>query len=151
MKYCFAFVAAALLLNACSGAKETGEESGTNEAKAIFSEAMDVHDAVMPNMDAIMKMKKKVSTAQDSLTRAGATEEQIKAYKNVFSDLDEADKGMMKWMRAVEPVPENFNELPQAAQDSIMNLQREQKQTIEEVRQQMNQSMQKARELLENS
>ena len=150
MKYCLAFIAATLLFNACSGPKESNEATGADEAKAIFSDAMDVHDEVMPKMDAVMKMKKEVSTVQDSLASAGVAEEQIKVYKNAFSSLDEADKDMMKWMRSVEPVPGNFNELPQAARDSIMSLQREQKESIEEVRRQMNESIEQARELLKN-
>ena len=80
-------------------------QQDTNKVTEIEGEVMMIHDEVMPQMDAIMTLKAKLSKkilSMDSLQNEGISgntlaEERIKAV-DLNQKLNQSDKLMMDWM-----------------------------------------------------
>lgn len=77
--------------------------SEAEELKALKNEVMDVHDAVMPKMGDMMKIRKglmgKAETHPDSVMLL-----------ELADQVDQAHEGMMQWMRNYEPEFTGSNE-----------------------------------------
>ncbi|MEO6282878.1 MAG: viral A-type inclusion protein [Dyadobacter sp.] len=82
-----------------------GQEAKKDKVADLESEVMTIHDEVMPQMDAIMTLKSKLSKkiqSMDSLQNEGISsntlaEQRIKA-ADLNQKLNESDKLMMTWM-----------------------------------------------------
>jgi chemotaxis response regulator CheB len=91
----------AFLITLCGCSKE-GKKDAVSDLEA---EVMTIHDEVMPQMDAIMTLKSKLSKkiqSMDSLQNEGISsntlaEQRIKA-ADLNQKLNESDKLMMTWM-----------------------------------------------------
>jgi small-conductance mechanosensitive channel len=102
---CFLEAAVLLLLvtlSACnqntSGKKEDSKTPDAVEKKR--SEVMAIHDAIMPEMGTIMKLKKQLKgkvAAMDSTK--GRDKEQLVSFRASIEQLETADEAMMQWMR----------------------------------------------------
>lgn len=86
MKKLISFLFLTLVLVSCGGGYDTD-----GKVKAVFA----VHDEVMPKMGEMMKLKKQLLDKTADLT--DSTE--IIQLRALAKDLDEAQSGMMVWMR----------------------------------------------------
>lgn len=77
---------------ACSEKKEAAKD----ELSLLKEEVIDIHDEVMPRMDAIFSYRSK---AENKLEAEGLTEEEAEQLRALIRQLDEADDAMMGWMR----------------------------------------------------
>lgn len=85
----------------CQNSKDS-ESQSIPEAKIVFTEAMTIHDEVMPRMDEIHKLKKELTLQLGKIE----SEEVIQKIKITISDLEKADDGMMDWMHNVVKYPD---------------------------------------------
>lgn len=78
------------------GSDQTQEE-GPNQA--LYNQMMDVHDEVMPRMDEIMKLKRKLQ--EEIANSPDMVAERKQELENVISNLDSASNSMMSWMHRI--------------------------------------------------
>jgi len=78
------------------GSDQTQEE-GPNQA--LYNQMMDVHDEVMPSMDEIMKLKRKLQ--EEIANSPDMVVERKQELENVISNLDSASNSMMSWMHRI--------------------------------------------------
>ncbi|MGM0579113.1 MAG: hypothetical protein ACQETL_00430 [Bacteroidota bacterium] len=123
------FVLIAALLISC--------ESKEKEVEKLKSEAIAIHDEVMPKMDTIMKLKKSLKEEQDS-----AEEVQKEEIQELINALEESDKAMMNWMRNYDPRMEGMSD------DEKIAYLKDQKASIEKVSKQMKSSISEAEDFL---
>lgn len=77
-----------------------GDPVAENTNQVLYNEAIDIHDEVMPKMDNLMSLKRKL---KDTLATPGLTEAQQKDIESRVQLLDSAYKSMMDWMHGVYP------------------------------------------------
>ncbi len=97
------FIAVFGMLAACGKSGKdvpVGDPIAENTNQVLYNEAMDIHDEVMPKMDNLMSLKRKLS---DTLATPGLTEAQKKDIENRVHLLDSAQQSMMDWMHGVYP------------------------------------------------
>jgi hypothetical protein len=90
-------------MSACGNSGKDVPSSNTvaeNTGQALYNEAMDIHDEVMPKMGMLMSIKRKL---KDTLDTQGLTEAQKRDIENRILLLDSAHKSMMDWMHGVYP------------------------------------------------
>jgi hypothetical protein len=76
--------------------------------KPLYDQVMDIHDEVMPKMDALYKMKKDLQTRlEDTVNITG---EQRAEMEVTITLLDSANTAMMVWMREFNPPDEKNKE-----------------------------------------
>lgn len=76
---------------------DTTKEDGPNQA--LYNQMMDVHDEVMPRMDEIMRLKRKL---QEQIANSpDMVLERKQELENVISNLDSASNSMMNWMHRI--------------------------------------------------
>ena len=85
MKKIFAILLLVLAVASCGGF----------DTEAKVDEVLDVHDEVMPKMGEVMNLKRKILDQAQSQTDSIAMNE----LRAIAKDLDEANNGMMVWMR----------------------------------------------------
>jgi hypothetical protein len=76
------------------------DPAAENTNQILYNEAIDIHDEVMPKMDNLMSLKRKL---KDTLATPGLTEAQQKDFESRVQLLDSAYKSMMDWMHGVYP------------------------------------------------
>lgn len=142
------------ILMLCSPPKsedEQGEEIENGDVpveerakKALYDEVMEIHDAIMPRMDDIMQLKGDLREQLDQLKEAtdAVTAEKSKAIEEIIQQLEDADEGMMNWMRNFRPLEDSTT-----YEDAIQYLE-EQKKGIEEVKVKMEEAMEAAKNTL---
>lgn len=105
--YLFAF--SVILISCNQNKKEHHHEGGNadsgNPNQALYDQVMDIHDEVMPKMQDIYELKRKL---QDSL--AVASEDKKIAYEQRIAALDSADHLMMDWMHKFNPLPDSADQ-----------------------------------------
>lgn len=88
-----------ILLSACGKPAQenaTATDSLETVSKALYKEAMDIHDEVMPKMDQLYMLRKSL---KDSLANTPALSVEAKSdIEARIHLLDSADKSMMDWM-----------------------------------------------------
>ncbi len=115
MKSIFNILLAILILAACGKPAEhsdhehdsaASEEDSPNEA--LYNQAMDVHDEVMPKMEGIYKLKKdlqeQIANTPDMVVER---KQQLEA---IISNLDSANNAMMDWMHKFNPLPDSVDQ-----------------------------------------
>ena len=118
-----------------------------NRHEKIYDEVMEIHDEAMAKMDRIMVLKSKLNDhikmmAEDTLSNHTSELNQL---NTLVQNLEEADEGMMNWMR------EFHNDYENVAKSEIMKYLRKQKEKITLVGQKMNEAIADAEKYLEAS
>ena len=156
-------LALSILLAACSSATESEADDTLVQAQEIYGEAITIHDEVMPRMDELIQLRQRLQAKADSLRQADsvAYSDTLAQMQAAIERLEQADEGMMQWMRSVEKVAgideptSEYQEEIRATQledtTDIIRIQREQKEAIVEVKRQMESSIVAAKNLLGNS
>lgn len=114
-----------------------GCESKEKEVDKLKSETIAIHDEVMPKMDDVMKLKKSLREAKDSVST-----EENQTIQELIISLEESDKAMMNWMRNYNPQMEDMTD-----GEKIEYL-KNQKSSIQEVSEQMKNSISDAKNYL---
>ncbi len=95
------FIIAFALLMGCSGAREKQENKEDNPNQSLYEKVMGVHDEVMPRMDEIQKLKRKI---QETINNSkDLAEDKRKELEQKIALLDSASKSMMNWMFEFRP------------------------------------------------
>lgn len=118
-----------------------GSNQEIEKEDALRNEVFAIHDAVMPRMSEIVKLKGKLrelpmDTTNEAVMRAA------------ISQLEKAEEGMMDWMNKFKQ-PETLRETK--SHEEIMQYLDGEKTTISQVRDDMNNSIQVAERLLGSS
>ena len=124
---------AIILLAACGPSKK-------EELQTLKSEVMAIHDEVMPKMGELRRTRKDLLLQADSLMETNP--ERAAMLTTVADEIGNANEGMMQWMRAYEPEFEGTDE-------EIKQYLEDQKVAIQKVKDDMNGSLQKGKEVLE--
>lgn len=115
MKSKFNFLFVTLILAACGKPAEhsdhehdAGSSEGDSPNQALYNQAMDVHDEVMPKMGDIYKLKKdlqeQIASTPDMVVER---KQQLEA---IISNLDSANNAMMDWMHKFNPLPDSVDQ-----------------------------------------
>ncbi|MEP4533350.1 MAG: hypothetical protein ABJ004_09690 [Cyclobacteriaceae bacterium] len=130
MKNVFSLIVLATLMVSCTPSKKEAEE------KPLMDQVMEVHDAVMPKMGSLMKVKKQLMAKADTADSVASDELKILA-----QEIDLANEAMMDWMRNFDP---NFEGTEEEVKDYLMK----KKKGIEKVAEAMNSSLEKGENAL---
>ena len=140
-----------VLLGGCQSSTTSSEEAAVGRAQEIYSETMTLHDEVMPRMGELVQLRQELGATADSLREEDsvAYADTVDQMQAVAQDLAQADQNMMQWMRSVEKVP-SADSLAAVPADTarLIQVQQEQKAAMEQVQQQMDNSITQARRLL---
>lgn len=130
MKNIFSLIVLATLMASCTPSKKEVEE------KPLMDQVMEVHDAVMPKMGSLMKVKKQLVAKADTADSVASEE-----LKTLAQEIDLANEAMMDWMRNFDP---NFEGTEEEVKDYLMK----KKKGIEKVAEAMNSSLEKGENAL---
>lgn len=112
-----------------------------DEVEKMRNEVMAIHDEVMPEMGALMNLKKQLKA---KINQMDSTEEKTDSLQPLVIQLEEADEAMMQWMRSYkEPSAE-------MSQDEAMEYLQVKKKEILEVKKKIKSSKAAAKVVLEN-
>lgn len=92
------------LLVSCSHQKENSESNDPSqdpENQALYDSVMKIHDEVMPKMEDIHAMKRKLK--EEIANTPNMIEERKKQIDSIIIRLDYASKSMMDWMHEFSP------------------------------------------------
>ncbi|TRX56193.1 hypothetical protein FNH22_16255 [Fulvivirga sp. M361] len=123
---------------------EINDQNKTEEV-ALYDKVIEIHDEVMPKMDNIMNAKGKLQEKLDSLKEHDIEGEMVEKITEALGALSEADEAMMGWMRNFHPKDSTSDH------QTIMAYYEEQKVLISKVKDQMNNSLEEAEELLKRN
>ena len=141
----------ALLIGCQSSTTSSETEAAVTRAQEIYAETMNLHDEVMPRMGELVQLRQELGATADSLREADSVgyADTVAQMQAAAQDLAQADQNMMQWMRSVEKVP-GADSLAAVPTDTarLIQVQQEQKAIMEQVQEQMNNSITEARRLL---
>lgn len=155
MKNSFVLIIIFTVLTACSKKENTNADALT-----IYKESMKIHDEIMPRMDEIFTLQQNIALQLDSLKKDSVGNASlIQKRRTAIHNLTLAEKVMMDWMHNIQDVPgnedsnvhahHNSHEQPSSSTpEEILNIQKAQKESIEIVKRDMEESIAKAKELL---
>ncbi|MGB3848454.1 MAG: hypothetical protein WA958_00690 [Tunicatimonas sp.] len=159
-RYFFSFLSIALIFSSCQTTTTTEADPTLERAQEIYAEAIAVHDEVMPRMDEIMQLRQKLQLRVTSMQEQPEEDyaDSLQQMQTAIENLQQADQAMMQWMRSVQKVP-GLDEVSSDYQDELnateltdtvglIQRQLAQKEAIEEVKQQMEQSIAEAEVLI---
>lgn len=157
MKNLIVIFSLVVVLAACDRKKENTDVT----ALTVYQEAMKIHDELMPRMDEMYNLERKLKTLRDSLGADSLNNSgKIAGINEKLSALEAANKDMMDWMHHVQDVPgaapagqehhaghkSGNKENP----EDMLKVQQEQKRRIEEVKAAMEKSIEEASRILAN-
>ncbi len=133
------------LFASCGGGNKAAEQK--KQQDDLAKEVIGIHDEVMPKMGELMSLRKKVRQTSDSLTvKAGeGFEQKVTEAEEIITALEAADKGMMDWMHEYNGGQGLYEH------DAIMEYLQAEKEKITKVKQEMNGSMDRAKQFLQNN
>ena len=138
MKY--AYIALLFLSFACSKKSEHNHDEtvpdGDNPNQVLYDQVMDIHDEVMPRMDDIERLKRELK--EEITNTPDMVAERKVELEQVISNLDSAGTAMMDWMHKFNPLPDSVDQ--EEAREYLEN----EMEKIKKVRDQMNESIEKA-------
>ena len=114
MKRHLTYLVAIVLAAGCG--KSTSDEhdhdassaDSTSPTQALYDQVMEIHDEVMPKMQDLYTLKKKL---QDQIAAApGMVAEERQKLERRIAALDSADKMMMDWMHKFSPLPDSVDQ-----------------------------------------
>jgi hypothetical protein len=139
----FLVIAITLLAAACGRPADKGhhhdddDSSALTANRALYDEAREIHDEVMPKIEDIYNLKKNLrSKIADTPDLADQKKKEI---ENAISKLDSASNAMMDWMHGFRPLPDS------ADQEKAREYLETEIERIKKVRDMMNESLQEAR------
>lgn len=141
-------IAGLLMLFGTFWACNSGEETVKETENEVFA----IHDEVMPKIDDIMKLRKRLKqriTSLDSLKASGSpaatlrTDEEKEQASRLHRNLDVADSLMMDWMSRY-----NGDTLAKLSSDEALRYLNGQKDQITDVKTKVNASIEQARQFL---
>ncbi len=114
--------------------------NGENPNSLLYDQVMDIHDEIMPRAEDIYQLKK---TLQEKLASApDLVADKKKELELTIAQLDSADQSMMEWMHRFRPLPDSADqEKARAYLESEME-------RIKKVKELMNESIEKAKDLV---
>lgn len=137
LQYIF-FALMNILVGACQNNRELTEE------KKIKNEVIEIHDEIMPEIQTVFNLKKRLIQRLDSLDTINGIEGTLKIdFEVAKQELNEANQGMMQWMRNFNPNFESEHE-----HERITYYQNEKKKIIQ-VKDQFSEAIKKAEVTLE--
>lgn len=147
---------AALFLTAC-GSKDN--KKAKEEALSLYQQSMKVHDEVMPRMDELFRMENALKALRDSLSVDTVTNAaRLTEIKTGIASLKNAGKGMMDWMHNIQGVPgaeENershhhrSSSTDTLTDEQLLKIQEDQKTAIDQVKIEMEESITRAKKIL---
>lgn len=136
----FSYVVLFVVLMSCGGNTNSNNQN-ENDLQALKDEVMAVHDEVMPMMGDLRSTRMKLTAFADSLANVDSV--QALNYSGIAAEIETANEGMMQWMREYEP---EFSGSEQEIRDYLEN----QKELINKVKEDMNNSLAKGKEALSN-
>lgn len=154
MRFLITLILAGLLLS-CN------RKDRHSEAAMLYKESMAIHDQVMPRMDELFALSKKLDQRLDTLlydSVANATA--IAKTRLAVEQLTRADKAMMDWMHNIKDIPgseptsghhhgsHQATTTENLAEEDILKIQHHQKEEIKKIRKDMDESMENAKHLL---
>jgi len=101
---------------------------------SLYSVVMGIHDELMPKMQDIFNMK---TILNDKLSIREVNSDSIQL---IIEELEQAEEGMMKWMRSFRPDKT-------VGHDLLMQYYRSEKEKIEKVKKEMETSLEKAKSM----
>ncbi|MBL7847384.1 MAG: hypothetical protein JNL40_07955 [Cyclobacteriaceae bacterium] len=109
----FTFFVLLILIN-CSNPSREGQASGSEDADSVsanqvlYDQVMDIHDEVMPKMEDIYSLKKKL---QDQIQSTPTlTSEERQQLEKRIANLDSVGNMMMDWMHQFSPLPDSVGQ-----------------------------------------
>ena len=129
------------------------------EAQKVYDESTKIHDEVMPHIGELLEIRKSIEVKIDSLTLldSAAYADTVQYMQYVVRNLKYADRGMTLWMRNLKQMPgleklasdyyvgADMKELDTA---DIVQIQMTQKKVIEQVKRQIETSIEAGKEVL---
>ncbi len=120
--------------------KQQVDKKSTIDQK--LADVMEIHDEVMPEMETIYSLNKKMKSKIDSLKSVGTATTEIERFQRYSARLETAEKAMMDWMH------NSVFQFEGVSEDSAMMILDRQEQEIIEVKKQMLQSIDSAEAVL---
>lgn len=144
MKKILIFLQFAMVILSCKTNSTDNQTDTSNENKQakLYQEVISGHDEVMPKLQDISALMEKLETKIGELEKVAGSEESLTELRNQMEALDNADELMMNWMRNFTAKYDGWEE------DRIIKYLEEEKEKIKEVGIEVNQSIERARELL---
>lgn len=112
INYCLMALLFGGLLSCQTASEKEAKDPEMEKAQTIYTEAIAIHDEVMPRMDDIMRLKRKLNAQKDSLSQLGADTyaARIDSIELLVANLEKADKAMMQWMRSIKQLPAELSD-----------------------------------------
>lgn len=136
MKRVYILAVISLMLWSCGGGYNPEVEK---------NKILDVHDEVMPKIGEVMNLKKKVLDKVGTLSEEQT--EMAQELRALAKELDDANSGMMSWMRDWSKNSSEYLNMKAGADEQVTYLSEEMKR-VTEVKDAINSSIQKAKEAL---
>lgn len=136
----YSFIISILTLTISQFACSSEKKTALSEREQLYQEVMEIHDAVMPKMSDINRVKRKLSEL--IATDSTLTEDEKILMTNGIAALITAETGMTGWMRAFE--------VPKAGDpdNKVIEYLNNEKQKISQVSEMMLNSLKKGEEIL---
>lgn len=127
------------------GCNNAETEQKKDERKELGKTVMKIHDEVMPKMDEIYQLQKKLDVVLVEVEADSVLSDAIpmEVVREVLKNLEAANEGMMGWMRGYKYPKDDM------AQEEAMKYLNNEKVKIEEVGKNTNDAIAAAKELLE--
>ncbi len=121
MKKKFLFVSVVVLTLSGCGGQTQENQNGSSDAdnadpnQVLYDQVMDIHDEVMPRMEDLYALKKKL---QDQIAASPTmVDEERKKLEHRIANLDSVGNLMMDWMHQFSPLPDSLGQ--EAARDYL--------------------------------
>jgi len=115
MKSILSVLALVLIMASCGKTSEhagNGHDSDANADdspnEALYNQAMEVHDEVMPKMEDIYQLKRNLQ--EQIANTPDMVVERKKLLEQIISNLDSANNAMMEWMHTFNPLPDSTDQ-----------------------------------------
>jgi hypothetical protein len=115
MKSILSILGLVLIITSCGKSSEQsgiGQDSGGNADdspnQALYNQAMEVHDEVMPKMEDIYQLKRNIQ--EEIANTPDMVVERKKQLEQIISNLDSANNAMMDWMHKFNPLPDSTDQ-----------------------------------------
>jgi hypothetical protein len=131
-------------LSACTQSSKhehhTNDTASTDSPNAaLYDQVMDIHDEIMPRVEDIYQLKKQLQDKIASTTDLASDKKQ--ELEQIIAQLDSADSSMMDWMHTFNPMPDS------ADQEKARAYLESEIEKIKKVKELMNESIEKAKEI----
>ncbi len=115
MKSILSVLALVLIMASCGKTSEhsgNGHDSDSNADdspnEALYNQAMEVHDEVMPKMEDIYQLKRNLQ--EQIANTPDMVVERKNQLEQIISNLDSANNAMMDWMHKFNPLPDSTDQ-----------------------------------------